>query len=73
MVDEKKLKTAFRLEKEAKELAIYNEYQELIGQKDAMPGAVTDYLMKKHKIHARSTIWQIRKRVEERLSETVNP
>lgn len=73
MIDEKKLKTPFQLEKEAKELKIYREYEALIKEKGAMPGAITSYLMKKYNVHARSTIWQIRKRVEERLTETINP
>jgi hypothetical protein len=61
------LKTDYQLEKEAKELAIYEEWNELIKQPGSMATAVGDYLMNKHNIFSRSTIWFIRKRVEKRL------
>ncbi len=64
------LKTEYQLEKEATELAIYNEWNELIAQPGAMATAVAQHLMKKYNIHAQSTIWFIRKRVEKRLAET---
>lgn len=69
MIDEKILKSPFRIAKEAKELAIYKEYESLINEEGAMAGSITQHLMKKHKIHARSTIWFIRNRVGKRLKE----
>ena len=61
------LKTPYQKEKEARELAIYNEYQRLISEPGAQATAVNDFLMKKHGIHAPSTLYTIRKRVEMRL------
>lgn len=61
------LKTNYQLEKETKELAICNEWNELIKQPGAMATAVAEHLMKKYEIYSKSTIWFIRKRVEKRL------
>ncbi len=68
-MDEKGMKTEFQTEKEARELAIYNEYNELIAQPGAMATAVNEHLMKKYGIYAKSTVWFIRRRVERRLKE----
>lgn len=65
----KVLKTDFQLEKETRELAIYNEWNSLIKQPGAMATAVDKHLMSKYGIHSQSTIWVIRKRVEERLKK----
>lgn len=62
-------KTQFRVEKEAKELAIYNEYNELMKAEGQSRTAVTSFLMQKHGIHSQSTIYEIRKKVEERLAK----
>jgi len=67
-MEEKVLKTDFQLEKEAKEMAIYNEYNELMKQPGAMATAVDEHLMKKYGVHSKSTIWSIRRRVETRLA-----
>lgn len=64
-----KIKTAFRLKKEARELAIYNEYNALMAQPGAMATAVDKYLTEKYGFGSESTIWFIRKRVEKRLKE----
>jgi hypothetical protein len=61
------LKTDFQLKKEAKELAIYNEWNELMKQPEAMATAVDKFIMEKYSVFSKSTIWFIRKRVEERL------
>lgn len=66
-MDEKIIKTQYRIDKDAEELAIYNKYQELIQQDGAMASAVDDYLMKKYNKFSRATIWSIRKRVKRRL------
>ena len=49
-MEEKTLKTEFQLEKEAKEMAIYNEYNELMKQPGAMATAVDEHLMKKYTV-----------------------
>lgn len=61
------LKTPFQAEKEAKELAIYREYVNLMQVDGQSRTAVTDHLMRKHGIHSASTIYEIRKRVEKQL------
>lgn len=68
-MDAKKIKTEFRLRKEARELAIYNEYNELMAQPGAMATAVDKYLTEKYGFGSESTIWFIRKRVEKRLNK----
>lgn len=62
-------KTAFRLEKEAKELKIYNEYNALMAVAGQSKTGVTDFLMRKYGIHSASTIYNIRERVAQRLAE----
>lgn len=69
MQNESKIKTPFRIKKEARELAIYNEYNELMSQPGAMATAVDRHLTEKYGFGAESTIWFIRKRVEKRLKE----
>lgn len=68
-MEAQKIKTKFRLKKEARELAIYNEYNELMAQPEAMATAVDKYLTQKYGFGSKSTIWSIRKRVEKRLKE----
>lgn len=60
-------KTPFRVEKEAKELAVYNDYKELMTVQGQSATAVTEHLMAKYGIHSASTIYEIRKRVEARI------
>ena len=66
-MDEKIIKTDFRIKKEAREIAIYNEWNELMAQPGAMASAVDRYLREKYEFGADSTIWFIRKRVEKKL------
>lgn len=61
------IKTQYQIEKEAKDMAVYNEYTELMSRAGSMVTAVEDYLMKKYNIHSKSTLWFIRRRVEKRL------
>ena len=70
MGTEQVVKTKFRIEKDAKDLAVYTDWKELISKKGAMASAVDEYLMKKYNIHSRSTIWFIRQRVEKRLRDS---
>ena len=61
------LKTPYQIEKEARELAIYNEYIRLMAEPGAQATAVNEFIMNKYGIHAPSTLYTIRKRVEMRL------
>ena len=61
-------KTEYRLEKEARELKIYNEYRSLMSVKGQAVLTVIDYLKHKYGIHSASTIYSILKRVPARLS-----
>lgn len=63
------VKTQFQREKEAKDLAVYQEFNELMAVEGAMVTAIEQHLMEKYNIHAKSTIWTIRRRVEKRLRE----
>ena len=63
------IKTDFRKKKEARELAIYHEYSELMSQPEAMSTAVNRYLKEKYGFGADSTIWCIRQRVAKRLKK----
>lgn len=62
------LKTPFQVEKEARELEIFNEYNELMSVAGQSATAVTEHLMQKHSIHSASTIYEIRKRVSARIA-----
>lgn len=62
------LKSKYRQEKEAKDLEIYNRFTDLMAIPDANIGPVNEQIMAEFPgIHATSTIWQIRKRVKNRL------
>ena len=61
------IKTKFQLRKEARELEIYNEWNELMSQPGAMAVAVNEYMMSKYDIYGAATIFFIRKRVEKRI------
>lgn len=60
------MKTAYHQQKEKADQAIYDECQRLMNQPGAMKTAVELHLMKKYKLHARSTIWKICHRVAKR-------
>ena len=66
-------KTPCQSEREARDLAIYNEYNSLMTVEGQSKTVVTEHLMKKYGIHSQGTIYLIRRRVEERLkSKEVN-
>ncbi len=65
-------KTPYQEEREAKDLAIYNDYNELMKVPGQSATRVTAHLMEKYGIHSASTIYEIRKRVENRLANTTN-
>jgi hypothetical protein len=60
-------KTNYQLEKEAKDMAIYQEWNELMQVPEQSATAVTQHLMQKYGIHSLSTIWVMRQRAEQRL------
>lgn len=60
-------KTDCKAKREARDLAIYNEYNELMSVEGQSKTLVTEHLMQKYDIHSSGTIYVIRKRVEERL------
>jgi hypothetical protein len=63
------IKTLFKREQEAKDIAIRAEFEELMSQPGAMATAVNQILMRKYGIHAASTIWTIRKRAQKLIAE----
>jgi hypothetical protein len=68
-MDEKIIKTPYRIKKEARELSIYNEWKELMKEPGAMATAVDTYLTDKYEFGSQTTVWFIRKRVETRLEK----
>lgn len=62
-------KTQCQAEREARDLAIYNEYNELMSVNGQSKTLVMEHLMKKYGIHSIGTIYVIRRRVEERLKK----
>ena len=63
------LRTNFQIEREARDLAIYNEYQELISVAGASACKVNEHLMNKYGLHSQGSIYVIRKRVEDKLKK----
>lgn len=63
----KVLKTKFRTEMEARDSAIYDEWEKLSKQPGTMKMAIYDHLLKKYGLHAKASIWQARDRHRKRL------
>ena len=63
------LQTEFRKKKEERELAIYNDFQEMKKPPGSMTTAIWEALKVKYEIAAKSTVWAIVKRVEQRLKD----
>ena len=63
------LRTRFQEERDARDLEIYNEYNELTSVEGQSKTGVVELLMKKYDIHSASTIYVIRERVEKRRSK----
>ena len=61
-------KTDFQLEREKRDKAIYDEYNQLMAVQGQSRTRVNEHLMKKYGIHSVATIYQIRSRVEKSLS-----
>lgn len=64
----KVFKTQCQKEREARDLAIYNEYNDLMSVEGQSKTVVTKHLMNKYGVHSIGTIYVIRRRVEERLN-----
>lgn len=62
-------KTPCQEEREARDLAIYNEYNELMSVKGQSKTLVMEHLMKKYGVHSIGTIYVIRRRVDARLKK----
>lgn len=62
-------KTAYQVEQEAKDMAIYKEWNELMLVPGQSATGVTQHLMQKFNIHSASTIWVMRQRAEKRLKK----
>lgn len=60
-------KTDCQKEREERDMAIYNEYNELMSVEGQSKTLVVAHLMKKYNVHSQGTIYVIRRRVEERL------
>lgn len=65
----KVFKTDFQLERERRDRAIYDEYNELTSVQGQSKTQVNEYLMKKYGIHSAGTIYTIRARVERTLKQ----
>lgn len=63
------LKTAYRRDKEAREMKIYTEYATLMERKGQQSVAVMEHLMVKFNIHSMSTVYNIIRRTAKRIAE----
>lgn len=63
------LRTSHAIEREKRELTIYNEYVALLNRPKAMKSRVSEIISEKYQLRSISTLYNIRKRVEERLSQ----
>lgn len=61
--------TKFSQEKWKRDLALYEEFQKLTSEPNSSRTEVTTYLMNKYGLHSAASVWNIRKRVDERLKE----
>lgn len=62
-------KTPCQIEREKRDKAIYDEYNELMAVQGQSATIVTERLMNKYGFHSQATIYVIRKRVADRLKE----
>ena len=66
------LKTELQRERELQDYAIYSDYERMASTPGAAKTAIVKALMEKYNLHAPSTVYVIRKRVEERLKNRNN-
>lgn len=59
-------KTVLQEEREARDLAVFKEYNDLVSIDGQSRTEVNKYLMQKYDIHSTGTLYVILKRVEER-------
>lgn len=62
-----RVKTPLQEKREARDLAIYNEYNTLAANPEQSKEELNRYLMEKYGIHSTGTLYLIRRRVEDRL------
>lgn len=62
-------KTECQKEREKRDLAIYNEYNEMMSLDGQSRTLVIQHLMKKYGVHSQGTIYVIRRRVEEMMKK----
>lgn len=62
-------KTECQKEREKRDLAIYNEYNEMTSVDGQSKTLVVQHLMKKYGVHSQGTIYVIRRRVEDMLNQ----
>lgn len=65
------LRTQCQIEREERDLAVYNEYQKLMEVEGQSKVASHEYLCKKYGIHSQGTIYVILRRVEKRFKKEV--
>lgn len=63
------LKTPCAEEREARDLAIYNDWCAMTSIEGQSKTRVTEFLMQKYGIHSQGTIYVIRQRVAKRLAK----
>lgn len=68
MAKNRRFESKYSREKKARDLALYNEFQKLTADPEASRTEVTRYLMEKYGLSSESSVWIIRKRVEQRLA-----
>lgn len=67
MNEVKIFKTECQKEREKRDWAIYNEYNDMMSVEGQRSTLVTQHLMKKYGVHSQGTIYVIRRRVEKQL------
>lgn len=63
------LRTDLQKEREKRDMAIYSDYEEMMSVEGQSATEVAKFLMKKYGIHSLSTVYVIRKRVEDKLKK----
>lgn len=64
MTELTKFRTELQQEREKRDMAVYNEYNQLMSVEGQSLTEVNRFLMKKYNIHSQATIYAIRKRCE---------
>ena len=64
-----KFKTQLMLEREKRDMALYNDYNRMRKDKESSKTLIDEYLMKKYGFYSKATIWVIVDRVKKRLGK----